>query len=635
MLSQRPRDLQVPQGLDALWHRSGRFAGGLFQRQGGFLRQADRIVAMEKNFARLSERRLKSELFRLRDRFRLGRDTAEDTGRAFALVREAAERTVGLRPYRVQVAGGLAIAAGTIAEMATGEGKTLVAVMPAIIAGWRGGGCHVVTANEYLAKRDAEWMAPVYRFCGLSVGCIEHFMEPAARKEAYGAQVTYCTSQEIAADFLRDRLALGRFRGLSAALLAKTAGLPGAPIDRLVQRGLACAIVDEADAVLIDEAVTPLIISGTAPNPEQVDAYVQAAQTAGALSADTDYRIDRREREIRLTKSGDRRLAELAEPLGGLWTSRRRRRDKQYVVDGDKIVIVDEFTGRPMYERTWRHGLHQAVEAKEGLPVQLPKETFARISFQRFFRLYRKLAGMTGTAAETRDELWQIYRLPVVAIPPRRRCRREAQPDCFYRDAAGKWEAIVEEIAAVHRSGRPVLVGTRSVGASEHLSRRLTAEGLDHEVINAVRMAQEASIIAGAGGKGRITVATNMAGRGTDIRLGPGVTELGGLHVGATERHEARRIDRQLYGRCARQGDPGSTRAFLSLDDELVQRHGSAALRRLLGRTGSGRITSVLAGRLVDGAQRRAERTAFRRRKEVLQSDNWLDEHLGFAGREL
>jgi preprotein translocase subunit SecA len=648
MLSQDPPAAKIPQGLDEAWHRAARISGSLVRRQRRFLRRAEQIVSMEKQFSHLSDRRLKDVISRLAERFRLGRDAPEDVNRAFALVREAADRTIGLRPYPVQVAGALAIAEGWVAEMATGEGKTLVATLPAVLAGWRGRGCHLVTANEYLAKRDAGWMEPVYRFCKMTVGHIENGMTPAERKRAYDAHITYGTSQEMAADFLRDRLTLGRFQGLSSALLAKMAGLAGAPIDRLVQRGLECAIVDEADSVLIDEAVTPLIIAGEGPNPEQVEAYQQAATLAGKLSPESDFRVDRRRRDIHLTGSGTRRLDDLADPIGGLWASFRRReelvvqaltarefflRDKHYVVDHSGIVIVDEFTGRPMADRTWRHGLHQAIEAKEEVPIHLPKETFARISFQRFFRLYRKISGMTGTAAETRNELWQIYQLPVAAIPPRRPCRRKVLPDRTFPGTAEKWEAIVEEIRSVHRTGRPILIGTRSVGASEHLSSLLTAEHLAHEVLNATRLAQEAKIIAGAGQKSRITVATNMAGRGTDIRLGRGVGELGGLHVVATERHEARRIDRQLFGRCARQGDPGSARAFVSLEDELLQRQGSKVLQSLVRRVRSRMVFSALSGNLIRRAQRRAEHAAFRQRKEVLRTDHWLDEHLGFAGK--
>ena len=648
MLSQNPSAAKIPQGLDGAWHRAAHISGSLVRRRRRFLRRAEQIVSMEKQFSHLPDRRLKDAVSRLAERFRLGREAPEDVNHAFALLREAADRTIGLRPYRVQVAGGLAIAEGFVSEMATGEGKTLVATLPAVLAGWRGRGCHVVTANEYLATRDADWMKPVYRFCKLTVGHIENEMTPAERKRAYDAQITYGTSQEMAADFLRDRLTLGRFQGLSSALLAKMAGLSGAPIDRLVQRGLECAIVDEADSVLVDEAVTPLIIAGEGPNPEQVEAYQQAAALAGSLSPEADFRVDQHRREIHFTASGSRRLDDLADPIGGLWASFRRReelvvqaltarefflRDKHYVVDHSGIVIIDEFTGRPMPDRTWRHGLHQAIEAKEGVPIHLPKETYARISFQRFFRLYRKISGMTGTAAETRHELWQIYQLPVAAIPPHRPCRRKILPDRIFANAAEKWEAVVEEIRSLHRTGRPILIGTRSVGASKHLSGLLTAEHLAHEVLNATRLAHEANIIAAAGQKGRITVATNMAGRGTDIRLGRGVAELGGLHVVATERHEARRIDRQLFGRCARQGDPGSARAFVSLEDELLQRQGSTVLKSLLRRVRSRRVFSALSGNLIRRAQRRAERAAFRQRKEVLRTDHWLDEHLGFAGK--
>jgi len=644
--------LDLPQGLDALWHRVGGVAKRLAGSRGALLRQAEHIVSMEKRFRHLPDRQLQDMVSRMRDRFCLGRECAEDRDCAFALVREVADRTVGLRPFPVQVAAGLAMASGAIAEMATGEGKTLAATMPAVIAGWRGRGCHVITANEYLAKRDAEWMAPVYRFCGLTVGCIENSMPPAARKQAYGAHITYGTSQEVAADFLRDRLTLGRFRGLPSALLRKISGSPDIDLNRLVQQGLEHAIVDDADSVLIDEAVTPLIISGPGRNPDQVEAYEQAARLAGELVANSDYQSDSRFREINLTREGGRRLAQLAEPLGGLWSCRRRReelvrqalvaseffvRDKHYVIDDCRVVIIDEFSGRLMPDRTWRDGLHQAIEAKEGLEINPAKDTYARISFQRFFRLYRNLSGMTGTGLETQSELWQIYGLPVIVIPPRRPSRRKILPDRIFSGASGKWNAVIEEIRQVHQTGRPILIGTRSVQASEQLSALLTNEGLSHQVLNAVRQDQEATVIAEAGQRGRITVATNMAGRGTDIRLGPGVDALGGLHVIATERHEARRIDRQLFGRCARQGDPGSARAYVSLEDELLRRHpspGSALLMKWF-RDGDGEISSAWTKRIVDGTQARTERASFRQRREVMRTDTWLDEHLGFAVKGL
>jgi preprotein translocase subunit SecA len=422
-------------------------------------------------------------------------------------------------------------------------------------------------------------------------------------------------------------------------------------MERLVQRGLHSAIVDEADSVLIDEAVTPLIISGEAPNPEQVEAFRQASALAGELEEGRHYRVNHRYREVDLTPAGKERLAELSHVLGGLWTGKRRREelvvqaltarehyllDKQYVVDKEKVVIVDEFTGRLMPDRTWRDGLHQAVEAKELLNVNPPKDTYARISFQRFFRLYRKLAGMTGTAAEARREFWQIYRLPVVVLPTNRPCVRRVLPDRVFATDSVKWEAVVEEIRRLHTADRPVLVGTRSVRASEHLAGLLAAEGLEHQVLNAVRHAEEAQIVARAGQAGGITVATNMAGRGTDIKLGSDVAERGGLHVLATERHEAGRIDRQLFGRSARQGDPGSAQAFVSLDDELPRRytpHLRSAVAARYGSTGR-EVASRWAARLFDVAQRRAERLALRQRKAVLGTDQWLDEYLGFAGKE-
>jgi preprotein translocase subunit SecA len=414
--------------------------------------------------------------------------------------------------------------------------------------------------------------------------------------------------------------------------------------------------VDEGDSVLIDEAVTPLIISGDAPNPDEVEAFRQAVALAEQLEEGRHYRSNHRYREVDLTGAGRRRLEEIGRPLGGLWAGARRReelvvqaltardfflRDKQYVIQDGKVVIVDEFTGRLMPDRTWRDGLHQAIEAKETLrdpavKVNLPKDTYARISFQRFFRLYRKLSGMTGTAAEAWREFWQIYSLPVVIIPTNRPCIRKLAPDRVFATEEAKWKAVVEDIRRTHAAGRPILVGTRSVHASEHLSRLLAAEGLDHQVLNAVRHAEEAQIVAGAGQEGRITVATNMAGRGTDIKLGRGVAQRGGLRVLATERHEAGRIDRQLFGRAARQGDPGDAQAYVSLEDELGRRfapHWSGALRQRFGRAEKD-ISSPVTRRLFDAAQRRAERLALKSRKAVLRTDDWLDEYLGFAGRE-
>jgi preprotein translocase subunit SecA len=651
MLGERAGDKALPRGLDAAWDAATGIAKRFVPRRQHCLREAAAVVALEKQFKDVSEAKLREATQEVRDRFRCGRETRDDLHRAFALVREVAARQLGMRPFLVQVAGAIALDAGCVAEMATGEGKTLVATMPATIAGWRGKGCHVVTHNDYLAKRDAEWMGVVYRFCGLTVASVEQGLPPPARRQAYLADITYCTNKEVTADFLRDRLALGRLQGLPAALMAKIADGAGSGTDRLVQRGLHYAIVDEADSILIDEAVTPLIISGEAPNPEQVEAFRQAAQLGAQLDLLRHYKVNQRYREVDLTAAGKERLGELCKPLGGVWAGARRReelvtqaltarefylRDKQYIIHEDKVVIVDEFTGRLMPDREWRDGLHQAVSAKEAITIQAPKDTYARLSFQRFFRQYRKLAGMTGTAAEAWREFWQIYHLPVVTIPTNAPCIRQVLPDRVYATEAAKWTAIVAEIRQLHATGRPLLIGTRSVRTSEHLAELLMQVGLESAVLNAVRHAEEAQVVAGAGQPGRITVATNMAGRGTDIKLGRGVQELGGLHVMATERHEAGRIDRQLFGRCARQGDPGTAQAIVCLEDELVRRHSphvSASLRRRYGQA-EREITGTIVRRVFDLAQRRAERMALAQRKGVLKADDWLDEYLGFAGTE-
>jgi len=652
-LAYRQKNSELPKGLDAAWDTASGLVSRAKPRTRMFLAAAARVVAREGDYKDLTDARLSDAAGEMRDLFRVGRETPEHLERAFAIVREIAWRQRGERPYLVQVAGAMAIWSGCVAEMATGEGKTLTATLPATIGGWRGRGCHVVTHNDYLAKRDAQTMEPIYRFCGLSVGYIEEQMPPARRRESYQKDITYCTNKSVTADFLRDRLALGRLRSLSSALLTKITDGSGSGTDRLVQRGLYYAIVDEADSLLIDEAVTPLIISGEAPNQEQVSAFAQAASLALELESGTDYRTNVRYREVDITSSGKAKLAQLAEQqdLDGVWRGKRRREElvtqaltarefylngKQYVIQDDKVVIVDEFTGRLMPDREWRDGLHQAVSAKEQVTIQPPKDTYARLSFQRFFRLYKKLSGMTGTACEGTREFWQIYHTPVVAIPTNRPCIRRNLPDRVYATDAAKWRAIVDEIQRLHTTGRPILVGTRSVRSSEHLSRLLAEKGLEHEVLNAVRHAEEAQIVAGAGQRGRITVATNMAGRGTDIKLGREVPDLGGLHVLATERHEAGRIDRQLFGRAGRQGDPGTAQTFVSLGDELVTRylpHLGKIIAKRFGQTDR-EISSLFTRKLFNHAQRKAERMALRQRKGVLKTDDWLDEYLGFAGSE-
>jgi len=651
MLSQRHGGRPLPRGLDAAWDWAAGLAARCLPRTGPLLRRAQRVMDLEKTFSRMSDGALRQACQEMRELFRRGRGAPHDLHRAFAMVREVAARQIGERPFHVQVAGAIALHAGCVAEMATGEGKTLTATMPAVAAGWRGRGCHIITVNDYLARRDAEWMGGIYAFCGLSVGHVQQGMHPPERKAAYEADITYCTNKEVTADFLRDRLAIGRRRGLPAAILSGIVDGAGGGAGRAVQRGLEYAIVDEADSVLIDEAVTPLIISGPAPNLEQVAAFQQAVELSGQLQPGLHYTVNDRYREIDLTAEGKERLAELCRRLGGVWTGRRRSEEltvqalsarhfylpeKQYVIQDEKVVIVDEFTGRLMPDREWRDGLHQAVEAKEGLRVNPPKDTYARISFQRFFRLYRRLCGMTGTAREGWREFWHIYRLPVAVIPTNRPCIRVVLADRVFATERAKWQAVVCEVRRVHDSGLPVLVGTRSVRASEQLSGLLAAEGLEPQVLNAVRHAEEAQVVAQAGQPGRITVATNMAGRGTDIKLGRGVADRGGLHVIATERHEAGRIDRQLFGRCARQGDPGSAQAMVSLEDELVRRYAPRLRAAAAGfyRKSQEEVSNAATRRLFDVAQRSAERHALRQRKAVLRADDWLDDYLGFAGNE-
>ncbi|MEN6335227.1 MAG: preprotein translocase subunit SecA [Phycisphaerales bacterium] len=649
MLDEQAKDKPLPQGADALWHAGIGCLGRMLRRQRRILARAHKVLALEKSFAGLTDHKLQEQAQRLREIFRLVRDKPRDLECAFALVREVAARQIGERPFAVQVAGGLALAAGSIVEMATGEGKTLTATMPAVVAGWRGRGCHVITVNDYLARRDAEWMKHIYRFCGLGVSFIEQAMEPLDRRKAYGCDITYATNKEITADFLRDRLQIGRLHGAGSAVLGRIASGGRSPLDRLVQRGLAFAIVDEADSVLVDEAVTPLIISGPGPNREQLEAFRQAAAAAAVLGSPGDYRINLQYREVELTPEGRSRLAQAVSSLPGLWQGARRReelvtkalvarelylKDKHYIIDGGKVVIVDDFTGRVMPDRSWRDGLHQAVEAKESVEITDPKDTYARISFQRFFRMYKHLCGMTGTAKEAAAEFWQIYGRPIVVIPTNRPCRRKVLPDVVLATRELKWQRLVQEVHRIHDTARPILIGTRSVRDSEQLSELLRAERLDHQVLNAVRHKEEAQIVAGAGQSGQITVATNMAGRGTDIKLGRGVAELGGLHVIAAERNESGRIDRQLFGRCARQGDPGTAQAIVSLEDEFLCRYAGTLVRHLHRRHAgtSDNIASGVTRLAFAHAQRRAERFALQQRKSVMRSDHWLDENLGFAG---
>lgn len=647
------RGRELHRGLDAVVHG---WMGGAKRRSSSTSKlraEGDRLRESAATLADEDDAHLQARLRESQAVFRRGEKLDDETAYvALAAVAEAARRRLGLRPHAVQLMAALAVWRGFLLEMATGEGKTLTISLAAVLAGWTGRPCHVVTANDYLASRDAEWLEPFYSFCGLSAGCVVGGMEPQERRANYQRDITYTTSKEVVADFLRDRLQLGPLVDSTRRLLRTMLQGSASGRDGLVLRGLHTAIVDEADNALIDEAVTPLIISQQQDNEPLRVACEIAHKLSSALVAGHDYHSDPRRQEIRLEPAGLEKLAARASELPGMWRGAERRSElvtqalrareffhlgKQYVIEEEKIVIVDEYTGRLMHQRTWREGLHQAVEAKEGVPVTTPAGTLARLSFQRFFRFYRKLSGLSGTVWEAGPEVWQIYRLPVVRIPTNRPCQRVELADRVFATAEEKWLAIADEIAQRHARRQPILVGTRSVAASEGLADRLAARGLPFNLLNATRHREEAEIVAQAGEPSRITIATNMAGRGTDIKLGDGVPEIGGLHVILTERHESRRIDRQLMGRAARQGDPGSAQAFVSLDDELPMRHASDWLRE---RARTALALSLPGARpvavaLIDSAQRNSERTAFRQRRQVLQTDTWVEESLAFAGVSL
>ncbi|MBD3315794.1 MAG: hypothetical protein GF344_08415 [Chitinivibrionales bacterium] len=639
----------IASGLDAhLYGLMGRYRKRA-SRTHELLAAAERISTDCTGRQECSSRRLKAELADMKIRFR--RQAAKGPQAltsGLALVGEAAFRALGLRPYTVQFAGAVALYRGHITEMATGEGKTLTAALAAILHAWSGAPFHCVTANDYLAARDAQWLSPLYRYCGLSAGYVTGGMEPADRRRGYQCDITYTTSKEIVADFLRDRICLGDLTDVERRRIHSLFGTDQSIEQGLVMRGIHAAIVDEADSLLIDEAVTPLIISRPQPNTPFIAACRAAHSIASSLRPDRDYRVDHQHKEIELFPGCEERAMSGTETIPPMFRGPERRRElvkqalaareffhrnHQYVINGDKVVIVDEFTGRLMPQRTWSAGLHQLVEAKEGVAISPPSETLASLSFQRFFRMFHHLAGMTGTAAEASDELWHIYGLPFVAIPRNRPCRRQQYPRRIFAEQETKWEAIVDEIAAMHKQGRPVLIGTRSIKASEHLAARLDSCGLTCTVLNAVSHAEESEIVAKAGERNAVTVATNMAGRGTDIKLGRGVSALGGLHVIATECHESGRIDRQLFGRCARQGDPGSAGSFVSMEDELVVRfvpsHVRAALTGIL--KGRFSLAHAIAERAVGRAQRSAQKLAAKRRHAVIRMDTWLDDSLSFS----
>jgi len=581
----------------------------------------EQINALEPSIQSLNDDALRAKTQEFKERLAKGATLDAILPEAFAVAREAGKRVLNMRAYDVQLIGGIILHQGSIAEMKTGEGKTLVATLPVYLNALAGKGVHVVTVNDYLARRDAQWMGEVYRFLGLTVGSILHGLDDTARRDAYHADVTYGTNNEFGFDYLRDNMKFD--------------------LADFCQRKPFFAIVDEVDSILIDEARTPLIISG--PAEMSTELYEKVNRIIPQFKVETHYTLDEKARTLATNDEG----VELGERLLGIdnlydpknidylhhLTQALKahvlfKRDVDYIVQNSEVVIVDEFTGRTMPGRRFSDGLHQALEAKEGVKVAQENQTLASITFQNYFRMYEKLAGMTGTADTEAVEFKKIYNLSVVMIPTHEKMIREDYADVIYKNAAAKYRAVVREIKQMHNQGRPVLVGTISIDISELISELLKKEGIEHSVLNAKQHDREAEIIAEAGQVGRVTIATNMAGRGTDIKLGPGVAELGGLHILATGRHESRRIDNQLRGRSGRQGDPGSSRFYLSLEDDLLRIFGSDRISSIMDRLGMEEdepIEHSMITRAIENAQRKVEGHNFDIRKHLLEYDDVMN----------
>jgi preprotein translocase subunit SecA len=596
-----------------------------------------KIAALEPELLALGDEQLRKRSLSLRYRAKSGEPLTRLLVEAYALVREAGRRTIDMRHFDVQILGGIAMFHRSIVEMQTGEGKTLAATLPLYLHGLLGRGCHLATVNDYLARRDADWMGPIYKLLGMSVGVIETEMSQPQRRKSYACDITYGTAKEFGFDFLRDRLLLRRIGEGQTDLLGSmlTKG-PATADEKPVQGEPYFALVDEADSILIDEARTPLIISAL-PTEEQrlaVECYKWSASVIGQFVDDEDYEYDHEKKTVELTREGRQKVRLLPKPeemdtVGmvniyqyverAILVDREYHLDRQYVVRDGEIVIVDEFTGRLSEGRKWRDGIHQAVEAKQEVEVTVETGQAARITVQDFFLRYENLAGMTGTAMGSARELRRIYRCHVLPIPTNRPAIRQRLPDRVFGVADDRWAAVVEEIRQLHAVGRPILIGTRSIDKSEQLSALLNAAGIEHRILNANQIDAEAEIIARAGLPGKVTVSTNMAGRGTDIKLGDGVAAIGGLHVICTEMHDASRIDRQLIGRCGRQGDPGTFRQYLALDDDLLLAGLGPEKSRKYKERGekSPGPFDQLRG-LFRKAQRKVERRHFRQRKALV-----------------
>ena len=580
------------------------------------------INPLEDGLKKLSDSSLANKTNEFKARLAKGETLDDILPEAFAVVREASRRVLGMRHFDVQLIGGIVLHRGHIAEMCTGEGKTLVATAPVYLNALEGKGVHVITVNDYLAKRDSEWMGQVYKFLGLSVGLIVHDLDFQQRKIAYNSDITYGTNNEFGFDYLRDNMVTS--------------------LDQMVQRPLHYCLIDEVDSILIDEARTPLIISG--PGQKSTDNYYVMAKLVPHLKKDEDYTIDEKQKTVAPTEAGVAKMEKMLHvenlydaenlELNHLFVQALRaqtmmQRDKDYVVKDGEVVIVDEFTGRLMYGRRYSDGLHQAIEAKEGLEVQRESQTLATITFQNYFRMYDKLAGMTGTAKTEEQEFIKIYGLPVIQIPTNKPIQRKDLPDVVFKTKRGKYRAVVKEVERRHATGQPILIGTTSIEQSEELSHMLDAAKIPHSVLNAKYHEKEAAIVALAGQKGAVTIATNMAGRGTDIQLGDGVAELGGLAIIGTERHESRRIDNQLRGRAGRQGDPGSSQFFLSLEDDLLRIFGGDNIKKFMEKMGLDEdepINSRMVSNAIQKAQKRVEARNFDIRKYVLEYDDVMNQ---------
>jgi preprotein translocase subunit SecA len=621
--SSRTRRLFLPRIWSATW-----------RRWHGFLAQIERhSVAIAGD----SDEALRRRSLGLRYRAFSGQAASRLLGEAYALMREAATRTLGLRHFDVQLLGGIALHHPAIAEMQTGEGKTLTALFPLYLAAIQGRGAHLATANDYLAARDAELVRPAFELLGQTVGVIQSSTARPERQQAYGCDVTYAAAREFGFDFLRDRLLTGRLESGNRNLLGRMLGHDkGGPGSETIQRELYFILVDEADSILVDEARTPLIVSalsGASPETTKALFFWSSAATA-AFSDEDDFHYDPQKRKLNLTAQGRQRVRQLERPPAltsvplfdlyvhierALRVEREFERDRHYVVRDGEVIIVDENTGRLADGRKWRDGVHQAVEAREGLNVSPSNGEAARVTVQEFFLRYQRLAGMTGTAWSARGELQKIYDLQTHAIPTHRTCRRQQWDDAVHGSQDDKWDAILEEVRQLNERGRPVLIGTRTIEKSEYLSQLLRAASIEHDVLNAHRHSEEADVVAKAGNHGKVTVATNMAGRGTDIRLGDGVAESGGLHVICSELHESARIDRQLIGRCARQGDPGSYRQYMSLDDDIVRvafgRQKAERMRKVRNRV---QMKPAKYIRLLRSAQARVEQKHFQQRRLLM-----------------